>query len=88
LQSVPPISEPQLTVGQFLEEIKSGLPAAIKAENFGAFSLAPRSLASVADTVLANLRRFCYERLAQYKVPKEFKIVDHLPKTASGKIRR
>jgi long-chain acyl-CoA synthetase len=40
------------------------------------------------DTVLNNLRRFCYERLAQYKVPKEFTIVDHLTKTASGKIRR
>jgi acyl-CoA synthetase (AMP-forming)/AMP-acid ligase II len=40
------------------------------------------------DTVLNNLRRFCYERLAQYKVPKEFQPVDLLPKTASGKIRR
>jgi acyl-coenzyme A synthetase/AMP-(fatty) acid ligase len=40
------------------------------------------------DAVLDNLRRFSYERLAQYKVPKEFQFVDHLPKTASGKIRR
>jgi long-chain acyl-CoA synthetase len=35
-----------------------------------------------------DLRRFCYQRLAQYKVPKEFICVDQLPKTASGKIRR
>jgi len=35
-----------------------------------------------------DLRRFCYQRLAQYKVPKDFERVDHLPKTASGKIRR
>ncbi len=42
-----------------------------------------------ADTaVLDSLRRFCYQRLAQYKVPKEFLCVDHLPKTASGKIKR
>jgi long-chain acyl-CoA synthetase len=39
-------------------------------------------------TVLDNLKRFCYQRLAQYKVPKEFQIVDALPKTASGKIKR
>ena len=37
---------------------------------------------------LDNLRRFCYERLAQYKVPKDFEFVRHLPKTASGKIKR
>ena len=35
-----------------------------------------------------NLRRFCYQQLAPYKVPKEFICVDHLPKTASGKIKR
>jgi long-chain acyl-CoA synthetase len=41
-----------------------------------------------ADSVLADLRRFCYQRLAQYKVPKEFLVVDCLPKTVSGKIKR
>jgi long-chain acyl-CoA synthetase len=35
-----------------------------------------------------DLRRFCYQRLAQYKVPKDFEFVDNLPKTASGKIKR
>ncbi len=40
------------------------------------------------DAVVDELRRFCYQRLAQYKVPKEFQFVDHLSKTASGKIRR
>jgi len=37
---------------------------------------------------LNELRRFCYQRLAQYKVPKDFSFVDALPKTASGKIKR
>ncbi|HEX9021633.1 MAG TPA: class I adenylate-forming enzyme family protein [Nitrospirota bacterium] len=37
---------------------------------------------------LNDLRRFCYQHLAQYKVPKEFELVDSLPKTASGKIKR
>ncbi len=39
-----------------------------------------------ADT--AELRRFCYQRLSSYKVPKDFEFVDALPKTASGKIKR
>jgi long-chain acyl-CoA synthetase len=34
------------------------------------------------------LRRFCYQRLARYKVPKDFEFVDQLPRTASGKIMR
>ncbi len=37
---------------------------------------------------LQDLRRFCYKRLAPYKVPKQFVCVNQLPKTASGKIRR
>jgi acyl-CoA synthetase (AMP-forming)/AMP-acid ligase II len=41
-----------------------------------------------ATVALQSLRRFCYERMAQYKAPKEFKIVDHLTRTASGKIKR
>ena len=40
------------------------------------------------DAVLDNLKRFCYQKLAQYKVPKEFQSVEYLPKTASGKIKR
>jgi long-chain acyl-CoA synthetase len=41
-----------------------------------------------SDAVPDNLRSFCYQRLAQYKVPKEFIVVDQLLKTASGKIKR
>lgn len=37
---------------------------------------------------LDNLRRFCYERLSPYKVPKNFEFVSSIPKTASGKLRR
>lgn len=36
---------------------------------------------------LKALRRFCYKRLASYKVPKEFEFIDNLPKTASGKTK-
>ncbi len=40
------------------------------------------------DLDLNDLRRFCYERMSQYKVPKDFQVVDALPKTASGKVKR
>lgn len=33
------------------------------------------------------LRKFCYQHLAAYKVPKEFEWVNHLPKTVSGKLK-
>jgi len=37
---------------------------------------------------LGELRKYCYQHLAQYKVPKDFEFVTELPKTASGKIKR
>lgn len=40
------------------------------------------------DLDLNDLRRFCYQRMSQYKVPKDFQVVDLLPKTASGKVKR
>lgn len=36
----------------------------------------------------ADLMKHCRERLAVYKVPKTFRIVDDLPKTSTGKILR
>ena len=36
----------------------------------------------------AELRRFCYRHLASYKVPKEFRPVPTLDRTASGKLKR
>lgn len=41
-----------------------------------------------AESLLPGLRRFCYQQLASYKVPKEFEIVESLVKTASGKLKR
>lgn len=40
------------------------------------------------DLDLNDLRRFCYQRMSQYKVPKDFQVVNRLQKTASGKVRR
>jgi len=71
---------------QVLESMVYGLPH----PNYGELPIAKVVLEAECETtvVLQGLRRFCYERMAQYKVPKEFKIVDHLTRTASGKIRR
>jgi long-chain acyl-CoA synthetase len=41
-----------------------------------------------ADIDMSEIRRFCYQHLAPYKVPKELHCVAHLDKTASGKLRR
>lgn len=46
------------------------------------------SVAGATETGPEELRRFCAEHLAQYKIPKRFTFVDELPKTPSGKIRR
>ena len=35
-----------------------------------------------------DLTRYCKERLASYKVPKEFRVVAQLPKSSTGKILR
>ena len=44
--------------------------------------------AEAASIETSELRRFCYQKLAPYKVPKEFHRVDRLDKTASGKLKR
>jgi bile acid-coenzyme A ligase len=35
-----------------------------------------------------ELRAHCKERLAAYKVPKDFEIVERVPRTAAGKVNR
>ena len=35
-----------------------------------------------------EIRQFCLERMANYKVPKQIIFIDSLPKTATGKIRK
>jgi long-chain acyl-CoA synthetase len=35
-----------------------------------------------------EIRKFCYQRLAPYKVPKDFRRVPQLDRTASGKLKR
>lgn len=46
------------------------------------------SLSPVAHAETDELIAFCRRRLASYKVPRMFEIMDELPKTVTGKIRR
>ncbi len=50
--------------------------------------IVPSGEADAAELDTTGIRRFCYRRLASYKVPKEFRRVARLEKTASGKLKR
>jgi long-chain acyl-CoA synthetase len=62
----------------------------VQHDRFGELPAAKLLLRNGTDHAEAveDIRRFCYLHLSPYKVPKEFDIVDSLPKTASGKLKR
>ena len=70
--------------------VKESLVYGVAHHRYGELPIAKVVLldGQVDDALADNLRRFCYQRLAQYKAPKEFQFVEHLPRTASGKIKR
>jgi fatty-acyl-CoA synthase len=57
-------------------------------EKWGEVGRAVVSLKKGARLSPEDLRTFLRERLAHYKVPKQIEIVDELPKTPAGKIRK
>lgn len=67
-----------------LEAAAIGIPDPRWGEVPKAFVL-PRGAATPSD---AELTAFCRERLAGYKVPKAWELVDALPRTGSGKLAR
>jgi long-chain acyl-CoA synthetase len=38
--------------------------------------------------VVAELERLCHQQLAQYKRPRLWHVLESLPRTASGKVRK
>lgn len=68
--------------------------ARVSGEKFPGFGEIPVAEIVVKKTIPLpgdwrnELRKFCYRNLAEYKVPKEFRLVDFLPHTASGKLIR
>lgn len=65
-----------------LEAAVVGIPHAVLGEEVGAFVVARRGSDLDAD----ELREFCAERLADYKVPRAFWFLDELPRNANGKV--
>ena len=59
-----------------------GIPDEVRGESPKAFI----RLKAGGRATEQELKKFCLERLANYKVPREFVFVDSLPKTADGKI--
>jgi long-chain acyl-CoA synthetase len=59
-----------------------GVPDEVRGESLRAFI----RLKAGGIATEQELKKFCLERLANYKVPKEFIFTDSLPKTADGKI--
>jgi acyl-CoA synthetase (AMP-forming)/AMP-acid ligase II len=69
--------------------IKESLVFGISHPQYGQLPSAKIVLQNAEINFDANdVRRFCYQRLAPYKVPKEFYCVSCLDKTPSGKLKR
>jgi long-chain acyl-CoA synthetase len=81
--------EVEVVINQYPSVLES-LVYGVNHPNYGQLPVARIVLKERGDKSLDinNLKRFCYLRLAPYKVPKDFEIVTHLPKTASGKLKR
>ncbi len=70
-------------------QVKEALVYGVEHAQYGQLPMASVVLRNSNDVPDVNdLRRFCYQRLAQYKVPKDFSFVKDIPRTASGKIKR
>ncbi len=85
----------------FPEEVEETLDAhpavsesLVYGENHATYGEIPVAKIVKADSTVGQgelrreLRKYCYGRLSPYKVPKEFQIIDELPRTPSGKIER
>ncbi len=55
-------------------------------EKWGEVGCAAVVLQEGGNITMDALRQFCEERLARYKIPLQFHIADHLPKTGANKI--
>ncbi|MGH9097281.1 MAG: class I adenylate-forming enzyme family protein [Acidimicrobiales bacterium] len=65
-----------------VEAVVAGIPHDVLGEDVGAWVV----LSEGSDTSTADLRSFLLERLADYKVPRQLRIIDRLPRNASGKV--
>lgn len=78
------IEEVLFTHPQVLEAAVAGVPDSYRGENVKAFIVAKPGATPSAEEIKA----FCRERLAPYKVPRQIEFRDELPKTQVGKVLR
>jgi acyl-CoA synthetase (AMP-forming)/AMP-acid ligase II len=76
------VDEVLLTHPAVMEAVTFGRPHDVLGEEVAAAVIVKEPVSE------AELQRFCRERLAKFKVPQGFYIVDAIPRTATGKIQR
>ena len=70
-----------------LDAAAVGLPDAAYGQEIVAF-VVPRMLDGPLALDLADLRNHCLRELGRFKTPKEFRLIDELPRGPSGKVQR
>jgi len=70
-----------------LDAAAVGLPDAAYGQEIVAF-VVPRALDGPLALDLADLRNHCLRELGRFKTPKEFRLIDELPRGPSGKVQR
>ncbi len=65
-----------------VEAVVAGIPHDVLGEDVGAWVV----LSEGSDTTATDLRAFLLEHLADYKVPRQLRVIDRLPRNASGKV--
>jgi long-chain acyl-CoA synthetase len=65
-----------------VEAVVAGIPHPVLGEDVGAWVV----LSDGSDTSATELRAFLLEQLADYKVPRYWQVVDHLPRNPAGKV--
>ena len=70
-----------------LDAAAVGVPDAAYGQEIVAF-VVPRTLDGPVPFDLADLRDHCLRELGRFKTPKEFRLIDELPRGPSGKVQR
>jgi len=70
-----------------LDAASVGVPDAAYGQEIVAF-VVPRELDGPLALDLADLRAHCLRELGRFKTPKEFRLIDELPRGPSGKVQR
>src|SRR5690606_29816178 len=69
-----------------LPEINEAAVIGVTHEKWGEIPIAFISLNNGRELSVEKIQNYCMEKLAKYKVPKQFITLDDLPKNATGKI--